>query len=353
MLGGGLPGGPITAFTYVAATAGPQSMCPLGDCVVLFAGVAGHGLWKSQDSGLSWYQEDDRLALPRSGTVTALLSVDLYTMYAAVDGQGLYLSVHSGQFWHPVQSVPRATYTALLQNGSTLVAAVLADGVQLFSVDGATVTWQRPASGLPAGLGAIALVRVPLPAPAVARTARLPGACSLKNGVALCGPFLRFYNAARPPLVLFGNPLGPAQYDRGDPSLIVQWFERARFEYRASLPGQVRLTPLGTLLLGKRTFSSQQPVAGAVYFPQTGFSLSGRFLTFWRQHNGAQLLGYPISPVLHETNGDGTSQVYELQYLQNARVELHPELAGTAWSVQLGLLGRQYLCRFDGELCTT
>jgi hypothetical protein len=55
--------------------------------------------------------------------------------------------------------------------------------------------------------------------------------------------------------------------------------------------------------------------------------------------------------VLHEANGDGTNQEYTLQYLQYARLELHPELAGTSYMVELGLLGRQYLCQDYHALC--
>jgi hypothetical protein len=55
------------------------------------------------------------------------------------------------------------------------------------------------------------------------------------------------------------------------------------------------------------------------------------------------LFGYPISQPLHEQNGDGTGRTYLVQYFQNARMEYHPELAGTGNVVTLGLLGRQAL----------
>jgi hypothetical protein len=86
------------------------------------------------------------------------------------------------------------------------------------------------------------------------------------------------------------------------------------------------------------------------YFPQTGFNVGRTFLTFWRTHAGARTLGYPISPELREPNGDGSNRTYTLQYFENARLELHPEQSGP-FSVELGLLGRQYLCLRTGALC--
>ena len=42
-------------------------------------------------------------------------------------------------------------------------------------------------------------------------------------------------------------------------------------------------------------------------------------------------------------NGDGTGRTYLVQYFQNARMEYHPELAGTDNVVMVGQLGRQIL----------
>ena len=56
---------------------------------------------------------------------------------------------------------------------------------------------------------------------------------------------------------------------------------------------------------------------------------AGVFLTFWKSHSGNALFGAPISQPLYEQNGDGTGRTYLVQYFQNARMEYHPELAGT------------------------
>ncbi len=69
----------------------------------------------------------------------------------------------------------------------------------------------------------------------------------------------------------------------------------------------------------------------------------GRFLAFWRAHNGSTLLGSPISEVLTEGNGDRSGRRYQLQWFERGRLEYHPEVANPAYAVELGLLGRQVL----------
>jgi hypothetical protein len=61
-------------------------------------------------------------------------------------------------------------------------------------------------------------------------------------------------------------------------------------------------------------------------FPQTGKSLSGRFLDYWQSHGGLEQQGYPISDVLAEKSGiDG--KVYTVQYFERTVFEHHPENA--------------------------
>jgi hypothetical protein len=72
-------------------------------------------------------------------------------------------------------------------------------------------------------------------------------------------------------------------------------------------------------------------------FPETGHSLCGAFLTYWLRHGGLVRFGFPITePAVDPTFGyDGVAQLFE-----RARMEWHPELAGTRYEVLLGLLGR-------------
>ena len=78
---------------------------------------------------------------------------------------------------------------------------------------------------------------------------------------------------------------------------------------------------------------------GRVYFAQTGHSLSGAFLSYWRANGGLEIFGYPVSEEITEVSAtDG--RPYTVQYFERNRFELHPENAGTSFEVLLGLLGR-------------
>jgi len=97
----------------------------------------------------------------------------------------------------------------------------------------------------------------------------------------------------------------------------VQYFERARLEYR---DGRVRLGLLG-IELTKGTFYRTVPFFPSednnVYFGGTGHSLSGPFLEFWRENGREGIFGYPISESFNE---DGS----EYQWFERARFEWHP-----------------------------
>jgi hypothetical protein len=82
--------------------------------------------------------------------------------------------------------------------------------------------------------------------------------------------------------------------------------------------------------------------ANSLYFPQTGHTLTGDIRRFWEQHGGLPQFGYPLTEVAREYNqADG--KVYAVQYFERNRLEYHPELAGTPYEVELGLLGNQLI----------
>lgn len=77
-------------------------------------------------------------------------------------------------------------------------------------------------------------------------------------------------------------------------------------------------------------------------FPETGKTVCGVFLTYWKTHGGLAQQGFPISNVIKEVSSDG--KTYDTQYFERAVFELHPENRGTPYEVLLSLVGRE---RFD------
>jgi hypothetical protein len=75
-----------------------------------------------------------------------------------------------------------------------------------------------------------------------------------------------------------------------------------------------------------------------VYFPEVGHTLKGPFLRFWQANGGLAIFGYPISEEFQDVSAtDG--KTYTVQYFERNRFEEHPEFAGTANEVLMGLLG--------------
>src|SRR3954471_9984667 len=59
-------------------------------------------------------------------------------------------------------------------------------------------------------------------------------------------------------------------------------------------------------------------------FPETGKTVSGKFLVYWNSHGGLAQQGLPISDQMQETSlVDG--KVYTVQYFERAVFEVHPE----------------------------
>lgn len=73
-------------------------------------------------------------------------------------------------------------------------------------------------------------------------------------------------------------------------------------------------------------------------FAETGQTLQGRFLTYWNEHGGLAINGYPISGEFMETLEDGKS--YRVQYFERVRLEYHPENSAPN-DILLGQFGRR------------
>ena len=74
------------------------------------------------------------------------------------------------------------------------------------------------------------------------------------------------------------------------------------------------------------------------FFPETGFTVRGRFLTYWETNGALELNGYPLTEERDERLEDG--RVRRVQYFERVRMEHHPENA-PPYDVLLGQFGRR------------
>src|SRR5215210_5424428 len=72
-------------------------------------------------------------------------------------------------------------------------------------------------------------------------------------------------------------------------------------------------------------------------FKETGKSVCGKFLSYWKDHGGLAQQGYPISGELKEVS-EVDGKPYTMQYFERAVFELHPENKAPN-DVLLSLLG--------------
>jgi hypothetical protein len=168
-----------------------------------------------------------------------------------------------------------------------------------------------------------------------------------QTGHNLSHGFLSFWRSGGG-IRLFGYPI-TEEFREGE--AVVQYFERARFEYWPSFPPghQVLLGRVGAELVAQRrepVFMPLEPLAlgesseERIYFPETGHTLAYGFLNFWRSNGGLATFGYPISEEFTEVSRDD-GKPYTVQYFERARFEYHPEYRGTPYEVLLGRVGAE------------
>ncbi len=100
---------------------------------------------------------------------------------------------------------------------------------------------------------------------------------------------------------------------------------------------------LAIMALAVATFPAAGGVAKADdtrFFPETGHTVKGLFLTYWNTHGGLAQQGFPISEELQEQS-DTDGKTYTMQYFERAVFELHPENQ-PPFNVLLSLLGVFY-----------
>ncbi len=163
--------------------------------------------------------------------------------------------------------------------------------------------------------------------------------CFAETGFCISGP-IRAYWERNGGLPVFGFPIAAQREELAEGRRIqVQWFERDRLEIQAD--GLVTAGRLGARYLeltGRPWFFDEGGAAapGCHFTPQTGYNVCGAFRAYWERNGGLERFGYPITGVIEERLEGRT---YRVQYFERRRMEEHPELAGTPYAVQLGLLG--------------
>jgi hypothetical protein len=166
--------------------------------------------------------------------------------------------------------------------------------------------------------------------------------CFAETGHCIRGLFLAYWQA-HGGLTLNGYPLTDERVEvlADGNAYAVQYFERTRLEYHPE-----HQPPYNVLLgqFGRQIHPADPPAtprAGAYFFDATGHNLGGAFLAYWQAHGGLEQFGYPISEEFVQTLDNG--QPYLVQYFERARLEYHPENAGTPYAVELGQFGRAIL----------
>ena len=140
---------------------------------------------------------------------------------------------------------------------------------------------------------------------------------------------------------VLGEPISEAFLLENE-GIMVQYFQNLRLEYAMGEPQTVRISPLGTWGVEglREVVRDDVPDDGRFRtFPETNETIQDEFLTFYEDHNGEQVLGWPISPQL-VVGGVRT------QYFENGRLEWRPQFP-LDQRVQLGWLGREH---FDSEM---
>ncbi len=101
---------------------------------------------------------------------------------------------------------------------------------------------------------------------------------------------------------------------------------------------QIGLNLLGQVNMVQAAPDYTNVAPGSIFFSQTGHNLGGAFKNYWDSHGGLAQFGYPLTEQISEISSED-KKPYTVQYFERARFELHPENAGTAYEVLLGLLG--------------
>lgn len=155
------------------------------------------------------------------------------------------------------------------------------------------------------------------------------------------GEFLKFYQQAPNPTLVFGYPV--TEEFSGPDGLLVQYFQRARFEYHPEMePGRrVTASDLGTALYSPSNQLNIYSPFACQNFPETGYPVCFEFWEFFKTNGGVERFGLPISPFEYR-------QDTIVQYFQKARFEWQPSRQ-PGQRVVLTDMGRIYFDRLGED----
>ena len=165
------------------------------------------------------------------------------------------------------------------------------------------------------------------------------------TGHFLYGDFHDFYFANPTPELVYGQPITEAYIDQQS-GLLVQYFEKARFElHPESPPGeQVKLTPLG-----QKTYSPGVLIEGLSSstpncYREKGwdFPVCFSFYNFYDHFGGAQQFGKPVSGLEY-------SQGRLVQYFEYAKLVWMPENPDQA-RIIIASIGFNYFYDMETDL---
>jgi hypothetical protein len=127
------------------------------------------------------------------------------------------------------------------------------------------------------------------------------------------GDFLRFYKSVQDPKLVFGYPITEQMTSKDGKT--AQYFQRARFEYRAELPEdqRIQLTLLGQASYRPGAQLNIDNPSGCQLFV-TGYRVCFAFLDFHNANGGAAQFGNPLSPFEFHDH-------LIVQYFEKARFE--------------------------------
>lgn len=342
----------------------------------LFAATATDGLFVSTDSGDSWSEANmprnitgPTFAVPGAPPGAPQQATPLpinYIMSSSAGAllidtsEGAYQSLDGSATWIEVR--PDAA-----QNGALLVAieptsgrivAGNESGAWASSIQASAMTIPSPTAATIAQLPPTPPPTVPLPTstpvpptatlppsptPTIAMVAGLlpsdkaqPGDPALYSYFPQTGHNIghgfRDFWLSNGGLAQFGYPLTEEFVENG---ITVQYFERARLEYQNSMINLGRLGAELTAGTFYRPINFFPSTDTNVYFGPTGHSVSGPFLTYWRDNGGLTTFGFPLSESI---KADGS----EYQWFERARLEWHSYLP-QGKQIVLGQIGREAL----------